>query len=116
MMPALENPDARGAVDPEQLALRRVISIPPYPPGRPIAAVAREFGLDPQSIVKLASNENPLGPSPAARAAIIATASTGALYPDFDTFALRTALSRHLDVSPDRILPGEGSSDHIVLV
>jgi len=116
MMPALENPDARGAVDPEQLALRRVISIPPYPPGRPIAAVAREFGLDPQSIVKLASNENPLGPSPAARAAIIATASTGALYPDFDTFALRDALSHQLGISPECILPGEGSSDHIVLV
>jgi histidinol-phosphate aminotransferase len=103
-------------VDPEKWALRRVIAIPPYPPGRPISAVAREFGLDPLSIVKLASNENPLGHSPAARAAIIAGATTAALYPDFDTFALRNALSCHLDVSPERILPGEGSSDHIVLV
>lgn len=114
-MPALEKPDSRGGVDPEKLALKRVISIPPYPPGRPITAVAREFGLDPQSIVKLASNENPLGPSPAARAAIVASAAAGALYPDFDTFALRAALSRQLGVSPECILPGEGSSDHIVL-
>lgn len=115
-MPATETPGARNSVSPETLALARVTSIPPYPPGRPITAVAREFGLDPQNIIKLASNENPLGPSPAARAAIIASATSGALYPDFDTFALRTALSRHLDVSPEWILPGEGSSDHIVLV
>ncbi len=128
-MPVIESPYPEGcgdlgggvnperlALNPERLALKRVISIPPYPPGRPITAVAREFGLDPHSIVKLASNENPLGPSPAARAAIIASATSAALYPDFDTFALRDALSRHLDVSPDRILPGEGSSDHIVLV
>jgi histidinol-phosphate aminotransferase len=115
-MPAIERPDAPGGVDPQRLALERVIAIPPYPPGRPIGAVAREFGLDPQNIVKLASNENPLGPSPAARAAIVASATSAALYPDFDTFALRNALSHHLGVSPDRILPGEGSSDHIVLV
>jgi histidinol-phosphate aminotransferase len=115
-MPAIEKGDLQCAVDPERLALQRVTAIPPYPPGRPIAAVAREFGLDPQGIVKLASNENPLGPSPAAREAIIAGATTAALYPDFDTFALRSALSRHHDVSPERILPGEGSSDHIVLV
>jgi histidinol-phosphate aminotransferase len=103
-------------VNPEHLALGRVISIPPYPPGRPIAAVARELGLDPNDIVKLASNENPLGASPAARAAIVAAAESTGLYPDFDTFALREALSRHLDVSPDRIMPGEGSSEHLVLV
>ena len=103
-------------MNPERLALERVMSIPPYPPGRPITAVAREFGLDPKTIVKLASNENPLGPSPAARAALVEGAAGAALYPDFDTFALREALSRHLGVSADRIMPGSGSSDHIVLV
>ncbi len=102
--------------NPETLALERVISIPPYPPGRPIAAVAREFGLDPVNIVKLASNENPLGPSPRAKEAIAAGIAGAALYPDFYTVALRESLSRHLDVTPDRILPGCGSSDHIVLV
>jgi histidinol-phosphate aminotransferase len=100
---------------PEQLALPRVIAIPPYPPGRPISAVAREFGLDPARIIKLASNENPLGASPAAVQAIAATAGSVGLYPDFDTFALRERLSRQLDVAPECILPGAGSSDHIIL-
>jgi len=104
------------AVNPELLALDRVISIPPYPPGRPIAAVAREFGLDPAKIVKLASNENPLGPSPRAQQAVIAAAGAMAPYPDFDTFALKESLSRSLGVSTERIMPGSGSSDHIVLV
>ncbi len=102
-------------MDLDQLALQRVMSIPPYPPGRPIGAVARAFGLDPDTIVKLASNENPLGPGPLARQAIIDSAAGAALYPDFDTFALRESLSAHLGVSPDRIMPGGGSSDHIVL-
>ncbi len=104
------------AVNPELLALDRVISIPPYPPGRPIAAVAREFGLDPAKIVKLASNENPLGPSPRAQQAVIAATGAMAPYPDFDTFALKESLSRSLGVSAERIMPGSGSSDHIVLV
>lgn len=103
-------------MNPEHLALRHVIAIPPYPPGRPIAAVAREFGLDPRQIIKLASNENPLGPSPAAREVIAAGAAGVALYPDFDTFALRECLSKQLGISPERILPGSGSSDPIVLV
>lgn len=102
-------------VNPERLALQRVISIPPYPPGRPISAVAREFGLDPAGIIKLASNENPLGASPAAVQAIAQTAGKVGLYPDFDTFALRERLSRSLHVAPDCLLPGAGSSDHIIL-
>jgi histidinol-phosphate aminotransferase len=102
--------------DPERLAVEHVAAIPPYPPGRPIASVAREYGLDPKSIIKLASNENPLGPSPRARQAIAEAAGAAALYPDFDTFALRESLSRHLGVAPERLLPGAGSSDFIVLV
>lgn len=103
-------------MNPEHLALKHVIAIPPYPPGRPICAVAREFGLDPQQIIKLASNENPLGPAPAAREVIAAGAAGVALYPDFDTFALHDSLSRQLGVAAERILPGAGSSDPIVLV
>jgi histidinol-phosphate aminotransferase len=103
-------------MNPELLALERVISIPPYPPGRPISAVAREFDLEPRQIVKLASNENPLGVSPRALEAIHAAADATALYPDFETFALRDALSQHLGVAADRILPGAGSSDHIILI
>ena len=111
--PAVDSP-AKGS--PERLALEHVAAIPPYPPGRPIASVAREYGLDPQSIVKLASNENPLGPSPRARQAIVEAAAGAALYPDFDTCALRECLSRHLGVAPERLLPGGGSSDLIVLI
>lgn len=102
--------------DPQRLALQHVAAIPPYPPGRPIASVAREYGLDPDTIIKLASNENPLGPSPRARDAMIEAAHAAALYPDFDTFALRQALSRQLGVATERVLPGAGSSDFIVLI
>lgn len=97
-------------------AISHVLAIPPYPPGRPISAVAREFGLDPKEIVKLASNENPLGPCPGARKAIVAGAASSSLYPDFDTFALRECLAKHLAVTTDRVLPGAGSSNHIDLI
>lgn len=103
-------------MNPENLALRHVIAIPPYPPGRPISAVAREFGLDPKQIIKLASNENPLGPAPAAQQVIASGAGGVALYPDFDTFALHESLARQLGLTANRILPGAGSSDPIVLV
>lgn len=103
-------------MNPESLALEHVAAIPPYPPGRPISSVAREYGLEPSSIVKLASNENPLGPSPGARQAIAGAAARAAQYPDFDTHALREALARQLAVTTDRLLPCAGSSEHIVLI
>lgn len=96
-------------------ALQHVVSIPPYPPGRPISAVAREFGLDPAAIVKLASNENPMGASPKAMAAMAAAAAEVGLYPDFDCHALRTALAAQLGRPMDNVLPGAGSSDLILL-
>lgn len=96
-------------------ALPHVVSIPPYPPGRPISAVAREFGLDPASIIKLASNENPLGAAPKAMAAMDAAAREVGLYPDFDCYALRLALSDRIGRPMDNILPGAGSSDLILL-
>lgn len=96
-------------------ALPHVLSIPPYPPGRPISAVAREFGLDPATIVKLASNENPLGASPKAVEAMRAAAGEIALYPDFDCYLLRQALSAALGQPAENILPGAGSSDLILL-
>ena len=96
-------------------ALPHVLSIPPYPPGRPISAVAREFGLDPERIVKLASNENPLGASPRAQAAIASASGDLSLYPDFNCHALVQALSEALKLPPGHLLPGSGSSDLIVL-
>lgn len=62
--------DTAPSMNPESLAFDHVAAIPPYPPGRPISSVAREYGLEPSSIVKLASNENPLGLSPRAGQAI----------------------------------------------
>ena len=88
-----------------------VRSINPYVGGRPISEVAREFGLAPESIVKLASNENPLGMSPAARQAMVEAALEAPRYPDNDAFELRGALARHLGVDPSWIVLGHGSSD-----
>lgn len=88
-----------------------VRSINPYVGGRPISEVAREFGLDPNTIVKLASNENPLGMSPAARQAMLDAALESPRYPDNDAFELRRALAAHLGVDPSWIVLGHGSSD-----
>ncbi len=88
-----------------------VRSINPYVGGRPIAEVARDFGLDPRDIVKLASNENPLGMSPAARQALLDAALGAARYPDNDAFELRQALAAHLGVDASWIVLGHGSSD-----
>lgn len=97
-------------------ALGHVAAIPPYPPGRPIATVARELGLDPASIIKLASNENPLGCSPRAREAIARAAAETAFYPDFDCYDLKVALARANGLAPEQVLPGAGSSDLILQV
>lgn len=95
--------------------LPHVVSIPPYPPGRPIDAVAREFGLDPAGIVKLASNENPLGCSPMASEALRVAAHETHLYPDFYCHTLRHAIAAHVGVAADHVLPGAGSSEIILL-
>lgn len=97
-------------------ALGHVAAIPPYPPGRPISAVAREFGLDPDKIVKLASNENPMGCSPRALEAIRLAATESYYYPDFDCYDLREALATENGVETAQILPGAGSSDLILQV
>lgn len=88
-----------------------VRSISPYVGGKPIAEVARQYGLDPERIVKLASNENPLGMSPRARDAIRDALADSARYPDNDGFALKQALARKLDVPAGWITLGHGSSD-----
>ncbi|MDP6629958.1 MAG: histidinol-phosphate transaminase [Kiritimatiellia bacterium] len=88
-----------------------------YEPGRPIEEVARELGFtNPGDIIKLASNENALGPSPLAVQAMRGAAETMHLYPDGGTFTLRQALAAHLDVDPAQILPGTGSNELIELL
>jgi histidinol-phosphate aminotransferase len=92
-----------------------VRSIPPYIAGRPIASVAREFGLDEAKIIKLASNENPLGMSPLARKAIAALAEDPARYPDPDGYALKNALAAKLGVPTDFLTLGAGSSELLLV-
>jgi histidinol-phosphate aminotransferase len=89
--------------------------IPPYVAGRPIASVAREFGLDESKIIKLASNENPLGMSPLARQAIVSLAEDPARYPDPDGYALKQALAAKLDVPADYLTLGAGSSELLLV-
>ncbi len=90
-----------------------VRAIAPYQPGKPITELAREFGLDERSIVKLASNENPRGISPKALAAVKAALPELARYPD--GFELTQALSRRLGVDMRQIVLGNGSNDVLEL-
>lgn len=97
------------------LAPPYIRSIAPYQPGKPISELARELGLQESSIIKLASNENPLGVSPKAQAAIRDTLGGLALYPDGNGFELKQALSRHLNVDTDQLVLGNGSNDVLEL-
>ncbi len=87
-----------------------------YQPGKPIEETARELGVDPREIVKLASNENPLGPSPRAIAAMHQALEKAQLYPDGGGFYLRDALARKLGVSLDHVILGNGSNEIIELL
>jgi histidinol-phosphate aminotransferase len=93
------------------LAPSNIRGIAPYQPGKPISELAREMGLDEASIIKLASNENPLGVSPRAQDAIRAVLSDLSRYPDGNGFELKAALSRRYATSADCIVLGNGSND-----
>jgi histidinol-phosphate aminotransferase len=99
-----------------ELSPSYVRSIAPYQPGKPIAELARELGLQEASIVKLASNENPLGIGPRTRAAIEAALADIARYPDGNGFELKLALSRRYGVDMACIVLGNGSNDVLELV
>jgi histidinol-phosphate aminotransferase len=83
--------------------------IAPYVPGKPIEETERQLGL--RQVVKLASNENPLGPSPRAVKAIRETAGRVHRYPDGGAVDLRQALAERLDVPAAQIIPGNGSTE-----
>ncbi len=102
--------------DPSRLAPDYVRSIARYIPGKPVEELAREFGLDPQSIVKLASNENPRGPGPAVRHALAAATEDLSRYPDGNGFALKAALATRYGITADEIVLGNGSNDVLELV
>lgn len=86
-------------------------AIQPYQPGKPISELARDMELDEQYIIKLASNENPLGTSPLALEAMIIALNEVALYPDGSGFELKAALSKRHSVDPEQIILGNGSND-----
>ena len=84
-----------------------------YEPGKPIEETARELGADAGKIIKLASNENPLGPSPKALAAMRAALESAHLYPDGGGYYLREALAAKLGLSRDHLILGSGSNEII---
>jgi histidinol-phosphate aminotransferase len=93
------------------LAPGYIRAIAPYQPGKPISELARELGLEEAGIIKLASNENPLGVSPLARKAVEAAIADLSRYPDGNGFDLRQALSRRHGVAAECIVLGNGSND-----
>ena len=83
-------------------------TLKPYPPGKPIEEAEREYGLT--GVIKLASNENPLGPSPLAVKAIEAAARQVHLYPDGSSYHLIHRLASFLGVAPSEVFVGNGSA------
>ncbi|MBC7452739.1 MAG: histidinol-phosphate transaminase [Massilia sp.] len=96
---------------PQQFGPEYVRAIAPYQAGKPIFEVAREFGLDEASIVKLASNENPFGVPESSRQAMAAVLADLGRYPDANGFELKAALSERYAVPADWITLGNGSND-----
>ena len=91
-------------------------SLPVYQPGRPIEEVARELGLPAGSIIKVASNENPFGPSPLAVAAMQTALAGVNLYPDGNAFYLKQKLAAKLGVEPANLVLGNGSNEILEFV
>lgn len=87
-----------------------------YEPGKPIEDVARDLGLDPNDIVKLASNENPLGPSPKAVAAMTDVLSKAQLYPDGGGYKLRQAIAEKNGLARENVVLGNGSNEIIEFI
>lgn len=100
----------------ESLAKTSVLTQPLYEPGKPIETVARELGLDPSGIFKLASNENPFGPSPKAIEAAKRALTRAALYPDGGCHDLRHALAANYGLDANQFVVGNGSNELIELL
>lgn len=99
----------------KNLAPNYIQAIAPYQGGKPISELAREMGLNEADIVKLASNENPLGMSPKAQMAVEEAIGDIARYPDGNSFALRDAVAKKFGVSPIQLVFGNGSNDILEL-
>lgn len=103
-----------GTPDFARLAARGVRGLQPYVPGKPLEELEREYGV--RGALKLASNENPIGPSPHAVAAMASVLADAALYPDGSGYRLRHALAARLGVSAGQITLGNGSNDVLVML
>lgn len=95
---------------------KNLSQLPVYQPGRPIEEVARELGMPAAEIIKLASNENPFGPSPLALAAVEKVLKSAHLYPDGSGFYLKRKLAEKLHLEPANLILGNGSNDIIEFV
>ncbi|HXL97335.1 MAG TPA: histidinol-phosphate transaminase [Steroidobacteraceae bacterium] len=103
-----------GERHPGRLAVAAVRALSPYLPGKPISELERELGI--HDIVKLASNENPYGPSPHTLAAMRAALEDVWLYPDGGCHALKQGLAKHLGIDSACLTLGNGSNDLLVLL
>lgn len=99
-----------------ELANPQLRELSVYEPGKPIEETARELGAEADDIIKLASNENPLGPSPKAIAAMHAAISGSHLYPDGGGYYLRQALASSLGVTREHLILGAGSNEVIEFI
>lgn len=97
-------------------AHQHILDLVAYEPGKPIEELAREMGLKPADIIKLASNENPLGPSPKALAAMRETLERAHFYPDGGGWALRNAIAGKLGLARENIILGNGSNEIIEFI
>jgi histidinol-phosphate aminotransferase len=95
-------------------ALPNITALKPYQPGKPIEELERELGLS--NIIKLTSNENPLGPSKSALNAIVQASKELTRYPDGNGFSLKAALAKHVQLTSDQITLGNGSNDVLELL
>ncbi len=100
--------------NPISSAVPGVLGLAPYQPGKPVEELERELGIS--SAIKLASNENPWGPSPLAVAALRESSDQIGFYPDANGFALKEKLSERLGIDPLQITLGNGSNDVLDLV
>ncbi len=98
-----------------KLAPDYIRAIQPYLPGKPISELVRDLGLNKNDVIKLASNENPLGTSPLAKEAMIQALGESARYPDGSGFELKAALSEGFGIPVDQIVLGNGSNDVLEL-
>lgn len=91
-----------------------ILDLAPYQPGKPVEELERELGIS--NIVKLASNENPLGPTPKLRTDLAATLKESARYPDGSAFELKRRLSEMLNCATHQLTVGNGSNDVLELL